>query len=203
MDILKGWFTPKEETSPKKEKTIAPIVQMPVVNYNSNVINTEDTAKYSKILEKALEERNLPGPDFLEFYKTLKTLENQPLPDQQKYVVAFSGLSTMGLTKDKILETSKVYLDTIESEKQEFTKSMNNFSKTEIEDKVNEVAKKTQENIELQKKIQDNINLVAKLNIEVNQNSQRLQSETQSFNVVMEKEKTNIATILTNIKNYL
>lgn len=194
-----GFTTPKEEVVPKK---LATVVQMnvPVANIS---INSEDNSKYSKILEDALEKRNIPGPDFLEFYKTLKIYATQPLPEPQKYTLAFGGLSVMGLTKDKIIETSSTYLKEIDNVNKEFEKSMQQFQTNEIDNKNKELQKLTQENIELQAKIQENLTNISKLNIEIAQNSQTLATKTATFNNTVVAEKASIETIITNVKNYL
>lgn len=199
-----GLATIDEETEVPTKKTVAPIVKTQTVNAPMNVaVNSEDTAIYSKIIDDALNKRDQPGPDFLEFYKTLKAIEGQPLPEQQKYIMAFSGLQVMGLTKDKIVSTSKVYLDEIDAQKTEFQKSMEQFKSEEIEKKTAKVEALSQENIQLQQKIQDNMGVIATTNTEIFQNTQKLNTKVTYFNAAIEKETVAINAIITNIKTYL
>jgi regulator of replication initiation timing len=197
-----GFVTPKEEVTPKKP---TPVVQItPVITTNTSSIGIVDSNPlYSKVLEDALNKKDLPGPDFLEFYKTLKGLQSSPFTEQQKYQTALIGLATLGLTKEKIIETSDIYLKAIDEESVNFSQIMEKYKKTEIQDKLDEISKLTLENQNLQKKMQENIQKVAKLTEESNANSQNANIKIQQFSSATQNEKNTITTIITNVKTYL
>lgn len=203
MNILKkfGIISSDEEDKPKIKKK--PEVQSIIQTSVTPIIPMESNSTYAKIIDEAFDKVDLPGPDFLEFYKTLKSIENQPLPIQQKYILAFSGFSVMGLTKDKIIQTSDIYLNAIEKERAEFKKGLDHYQMIEIQAKSDQSAKLAEENNKLQKRIQDNMSNISKLNIEVAQNTQNLATKQQSFNNTIETEKASILTIINNIKTYL
>jgi hypothetical protein len=198
-----GLVTPKEENDIKPSKT-APVVQAPVIQTNfSTVINTEDAQIYAKIFEDALAERNEPGPDFYEFYKTLQGVENQAIPEQQKYIMAFTGLSTMGLTKEKAISTSNSYITEIEKQHKEFLQTMKTWETIEITDKQKASQKLAEDNIRLQQTIQENMNKISELNIAVASNTQKLATKTQQFNAIYEIQKNRVIDIVNKIKTYL
>ncbi len=88
-----------------------------------------------KIVEKllqAIEKNNLEGFDYLEYKKSLKALEKMPMDEATKYRSAFATASTMGVTFDKLLETTKFYIGVLNKENQEFS----NTFKNQFNDKV-------------------------------------------------------------------
>lgn len=196
-----GLITKDEENKSEIKST-----EIPVIPITANVIvSTEDNSVYTDLINKALEQRNVPGPDFLEFYKTLKSnlIQGQPVSEQQKYILAFSGLSMMGLTKDKILETSNVYLETIEKEKNNFVEALKQYEKTEISDKEQKRLKLIKDNQELLKKTEENNKTIQSLTMEILDNTNNLQKKQKSFDNTVLVEKNSILTIINNIKNYL
>ena len=198
-----GLTTSNKEEKPKIKKEKESIIPSLQNTYTANTGIPVDTATYDNILDEAFNKVDLPGPDFREFYKTLKAIEKQPLPEQQKYVLAFTGLSIIGLTKDKIIQTSDIYLNAIEIERSEFQKGLDKYNKLEVEAKTNKSNSLAEENIKLQKQISENMSNISQLNIEIAQNSQNLIVKQQAFNSTIEREKSHILTILQNIKTYL
>jgi len=191
-----------EQKPNKKSSTIttAPVIQ---TNFTGTLTSGEDAEIYKNILAEALAHRNEPGPDFYEFYKTLQSVETQAVPEQQKYIMAFTGLSTMGLTKEITVKTSDNYLKEVDKQYQEFLDVMKKWEKTEILDKQATSDQLSQENIKLQQTIQDNMNKISELNIAVAQNTQKLATKTQQFNAVITFEKNRIMDIVNKIKTYL
>jgi len=165
--------------------------------------NPVDTTEYKNLLEEVLNKRDQPGPDFLEFYKALKSFDSQPLQPQQKYILAFSALSTMGLTKDKITSTATIYTKALDNEKVEFDKSLEQYDKNEIVAKQTEYQRLSDENVKLTKQIQDNMASMSKLSLDIGQNKQNYTNKQTAFNAAIEKEKANIAEIVTNIQTYI
>jgi hypothetical protein len=200
--IDKFWTSDKKET-PEKNKSNKKIVPTIYVNAQTSFANPVNTTEYNSLLEDVLNKRDQPGPDFLEFYKALKSFEDQPLQPQQKYVLAFSALSTMGLTKDKIVSTAAIYTKALDNEKIEFDKSLDQYDKNEIQAKQTEYQKLSDENVKLTKQIQDNMAAMSTLSLDVNTNKQNYNNKQLAFNAAIDKEKTTIAGIVTNIQTYI
>ena len=117
--------------------------------------------------------------------------------------MAFSGLSTMGLTKEKIIETSDVYLSAIKDEKIQFDKDMTNINQNMVINKNLEAQRLIDENIELQNKIQQNIKLIGELNISSNEALQKINTKTQNFNIEITNKENTISNIINNVKSFL
>lgn len=210
MNLLKrmGIITDEGEEDKVKPikgntKSTQPIAVTPVQTNFAVIDSSEDAQTYERIISEAIEKRDQPGPDFLEFYKALKNVDNLPISIDQKYKMAFGALSTMGLTKEIALSTHSMYLDAIKAEETDFNQSMKSWSAKEIDDKQTKAQKLAQENIELQAKIQSNMGEISQLNMDVAQNTQKLATKTNQFNATIQKEKSNIEAIVNNIKTYL
>lgn len=210
MNIFKklGLVTSEEDNVPIPKKqanvintTFAQQSTTPVLT----TINSEDESTYGKIIQQALNKRDLPGSDFLEFYKVLKNYESVPLEDKKKYEMAFGGLLVLDSTvsKDKLISTSPIYLKALDEEQESFNHELDSFNETQIANKQKEIQKLTNDNLEMNKKIQDNITKIASLTTEVNQNTQKSMNKRQTFISIIEKEKNNINNIVNNIKTYL
>ncbi|MCB0663980.1 MAG: hypothetical protein KDC24_14635 [Saprospiraceae bacterium] len=91
-----------------------------------------------KSLTNALENANLPGFDYLEFKQSVNALQEMGMDDKTAFKSAFAAASTMGLTKEKLIETAKHYTKVLAHEMDLFDKAC----KSQIEQKVN--SKKTE-----------------------------------------------------------
>jgi len=74
-------------------------------------------------LTNALEKNNLPGFDYIEFKQSLAAL-TQMMDESTAFKSAFATASTVGLTKDKLLQTATHYKKIIDGEKAGFAKAM-------------------------------------------------------------------------------
>jgi Mg2+ and Co2+ transporter CorA len=76
-------------------------------------------------LEKALEENNQQGFDFLEFKNSLKTLAGIIPDEATRYKSAYATAATMGVTVDRLLESAAFYQSILEKERDNFTRAVN------------------------------------------------------------------------------
>jgi hypothetical protein len=76
-------------------------------------------------LQKALEDSNQPGFDFLEFKNSLQTLAGIIPDEATRYKSAYATAATMGLTVDKLLQSAKFYQGILTREKENFDKAVN------------------------------------------------------------------------------
>ena len=96
--------------------------------------NTEGVVD-SKIIEKlleAIEKNNLEGFDYLEYKKSLKALEKMPMDEATKYRSAFATASTLGVTLDKLMQTTNFYIGVLDKENEQFLGAF----KSQFDDKV-------------------------------------------------------------------
>lgn len=89
-------------------------------------------AKTYEFLLKALERNNQPGFDYLEFKQSLNALlkMNMDLPTAMKS--AYTTASTMGLTKNKLMDTAEQYKQVLFTERAQFDSAL----KKQIQQKV-------------------------------------------------------------------
>ena len=131
-------------------------------------LSKEDMDKFEKHFEQLMNQANMPGPDYFEFWKMLEALENHVPDENARLSAVFASLSVQGLTKDKLLQTASTYKDIIEKDKANFDTAALQKSKSDIdarqqmaqnlEKKINEhaetIQKYTKEITEFQLKIQ-------------------------------------------------
>ncbi len=94
---------------------------------NNTTINTTQTQVEGgqidqTILEallKAMQDNNIQGFDYFEYKQSLKTLRGM-LDEATAFKSSFATVSTMGVTKDKLLETATFYLKVLSKEKDKF-----------------------------------------------------------------------------------
>ena len=79
--------------------------------------------KSVEFISNAIEKANLPGFDYLEFRVAVDNLKKMNLDEAIAYKSAFSTAATMGLTKEKLLETAAHYKAIVLKEKEQFDKA--------------------------------------------------------------------------------
>ncbi|MEW7280059.1 hypothetical protein ABW636_15805 [Aquimarina sp. 2201CG1-2-11] len=123
-DTLKSRITDKKAVNPTPP---------PLSNSTSNA--TTNGVVDAKIIEKllqAIEKNNIEGFDYLEYKKSLKALEKMPMDEATKYRSAFATAATMGVTLDKLLQTTDFYIGILNKENDQFLGAF----KSQFDDKV-------------------------------------------------------------------
>ncbi len=103
-----------------------------------------------EILTKAIESNDLPGFDYLEFKRAVTALMQMNLDQQTAFKSAFTTAATLGLTKEKLIETAAYYRNIVEKESENFAKALENQQKTRISDREQEI-KRLRDQIERHK----------------------------------------------------
>jgi hypothetical protein len=184
----------------------APVSAMVLPTAYTAGINTEMLA----ILNKAVEDANIEGFDYLEFREALAGYADLPMTEQQKYEAVYRTIKVMGVTLDKLLSSIDHYIGILGQQHTAFIANVDNAVKEQVESKVADIANDEQ-NIanalaeinrlnELVVKTQQEV--LAKKN-EVAQNQQQIDMTRSSFeatyNVVVGKlneDKTKMTTFL-------
>ncbi len=94
--------------------------------------NNQLDKKSLDFLLKAIAKNNQSGFDYLEFKQALIRLKNMDVEDEIAIKTAFATASTVGLTKDKLLQSADYYLNILKDEFKQF----NNALDKQIESKV-------------------------------------------------------------------
>jgi len=120
---------PSEKTAGKSDKE--PVVSTPPPLPNTSVSASSQGVLDTNIVEKllqAIEKNNLEGFDYLEYKKSLKALEKMPMDEATKYRSAFATASTMGVTLDKLIQTTNFYIGVLDKEnRRDYKTSATNY----------------------------------------------------------------------------
>jgi hypothetical protein len=162
---LKGVFlvddrTTTEAEEPKKAEVRKTVV--PVKTVSPSMVTGNVSEKFTDILLEAMERNNQEGFDYVEYKKSLKTLEKMPMDEKTRYFSAFAAAQSMGISQQKLIDSAKFYLGILKTEEQQFQ----NATKGQRE---KQVGGKEKVIISLGKTIQEKGELIAKLTQEIQQ----------------------------------
>jgi chromosome segregation ATPase len=107
-------------------------------------------------LENALVKQAQPGFDYLKFKQSIDQLAGLKLDPSTSLKSAFATASTMGVTKDSLLQSARHYLTILGDEKKQFDQALNNQVQQRIDSRKDELLK-------LQQNIEENKRQIAKL----------------------------------------
>lgn len=92
----------------------------------------------AQFLMKAMESNNMPGFDYIEFKQSLRVLISMNMDESTAFKSAFATASTMGLTKQKLLETATHYKQILQKEKGQFDIALKNRFQQRVGAKIEE-----------------------------------------------------------------
>jgi chromosome segregation ATPase len=90
-------------------------------------------------LAQAIEKSNLPGFDYYEFKRAVATLESMQLDPATAHKSAFATAATVGVTKEKLLETAGFYINLLVKEKDTFDAALQNQNDSKITSRQTEI----------------------------------------------------------------
>lgn len=194
-----------------QQPVVATVNDNPIINQQPTFIsnNSVDESKFLNHFDELFEKANLPGPDYFEWQKMLQSLVNN-LPESVAYVASFEALKSMGLDKQKLVESAQKYIDIIEQDKAGFGKELLIKANVEVDSRNKEIET-------LKNSIQEKTELIIKLNKEIEEMNVRIQTLTkESFEYkqkienansgylqVAEKRKSLIQSHIVNINNII
>ncbi|TNE56795.1 MAG: hypothetical protein EP344_11830 [Bacteroidetes bacterium] len=103
-----------------------------------------------EFLSNAIEKNNLPGFDYFEFKRAVAALRQMDLDEATCYKSAFATAATVGLTKEKLVETAGYYRNVLEKEKEQFDKALASQNDAKVTSKEQEI-KRLKDQIERHK----------------------------------------------------
>ena len=124
----------------------------------SKLLGLESTTDQKSVdfLENALVKQSQPGFDYLKFKQSIDQLAGLNLDTTTSLKSAFATASTMGVTKDTLLQSARHYLTILGDEKKQFDQALNNQVQQRIASRKEELQK-------LQQQIEENKRQIAKL----------------------------------------
>jgi uncharacterized protein YPO0396 len=97
--------------------------------------------KSVEFLSKALEKNNLPGFDYIEFRQSVLALLQMNMDQATAIRSAFVTARTMGLSKEKLVETAAYYKQVLAKEKGQFDAALQNQLQQRVVSKEEDVKK--------------------------------------------------------------
>ena len=125
------------------------------------------TQKFTDILLSAMDNADLEGFDYLEYKKSLQSLQKMNMEERTAYQSAFAMAQTMGATPQNLVATAQHYLKALQEEEQKFEKALSHQQESRI-------GAKRQEQQTLTKTIQDKEAEIKKLQAEILEHQQNL-----------------------------
>lgn len=181
---LFGWMF--VEDSNKESETVKPCTSQEAVAVSNPVVTSvpaptimaSDT-KLVELLERKINEANLPGPDYLELLQSAEQMK-QYIPDETtRLKAAFGSIQGMDprMTKDVVLASIDTYLGVIEAERGKAKLRMEKLRKETVEDKAEEL-KATNLRIE---QLREELKTLTDKSIDLNSEIQKNTAETTAF----------------------
>lgn len=169
-------------------------------------LGNQTDQKSVEFLENAITKNTQSGFDYLKFKLSIEQLASLQLDSATALKSAFATASTMGVTKDSLLQSARHYLTILGDEKKQFDQALTNQVQQRIDSKKEELFKLQQEIEEhrrhisrLEKQIQDSQERIAKSDEEVaeaksmiDQTKVKFESTYQQFVSAIEKDMTQI-----------
>ncbi|MBX2890355.1 MAG: hypothetical protein KF734_05470 [Saprospiraceae bacterium] len=113
-----------------------------------------------EFLASAIEKNNLPGFDYYEFKRAVVALSQMKLDEPTAHKSAFTTAATVGVTKEKLIESATYYRNLVEKEREQFDKALENQNAVKITARQEE-AKRLRDQVERHKaeiaRLQDEI----------------------------------------------
>lgn len=129
--------------------------------------NGKVTQKFTDILLTAMDNADLEGFDYLEYKKSLKSLQKMNMAEGTAYQSAFAMAQTMGASPDHLVKTAEHYLKALGEEEKKFENAL-------VNQQENRIGAKRQQQQQLTKTIQDKEAQIKKLQAEIQQHQQKL-----------------------------
>lgn len=165
MTIRKKLLSLFIEVEPDKEETpvqlTEKVVQNPISAIPVNTNNGKTDTAIAENLAGVLEAANMSGYDYFEFAKAIDALVTQIPSEQIRFQTVFTTAAVMGITKQKLIESTEHYMNVLKSEADKFSEMVAEQIKSNVTIKEESLA-------EIDKTIQDKAALIQQLTNEIN-----------------------------------
>ena len=216
LDKLKSLFIVEEEDNKKdkQEKKENPSKEnKKSLSQEKTNIQKPQGSLNEKIMTKlltVLSENNLDGFDYIEFKNSIKALEKMQMDEKTKYRSAFATAQTIGLTREKLLESIAYYQKVLNKENDEFLKALNSQVNVKVGDKKKElqgfdkmIKDKTLQIQRLQKEIEKHKEVQKSLSQEIEKDTVHIERTRSDFETTFFKLMHQIKEDVKKINEYL
>lgn len=168
------------------------------------------TPKFTNILLGAMEKADLDGFDYLEFKKSLQSLQKMNMDEATSYQSAYAMAQTMGATPDHLVKTAKHYLNSLTKEEKKFEAALANQQKNKIgsqrqEQKqlVQSIKEKEAQILKLQKEIEQHKSAAGKLDNSIQNAVNNIENTKNDFIASYHHLTNQISVDIENMQKYL
>ncbi len=139
------------------------------------VVDGKPDQKFIDLLLKAIEANNIEGFDYLEYKNSLLSIATV-IPDEgMRYKSAFEMAKTMGLTKEKLIQSAEQYINVLKTEDKKFKEALENQKSKQIQGKADQLAS-------VEKSISEKQLQIEKLNKEIENAKSQLDTMRTEIN---------------------
>lgn len=156
---------------------------------NIFLASESNDSKSVGLLMKALAGNNLKGFDYLEYKSALKAMKNLNMDEATSFKSAFATASTLGLSKQKLMETAGYYVKVLEKEKGHFSQALSKQEASRINDRKSGIEK-------MKRAIQDKEAQMKALQVDI----ENLKQEINKSNGSLEGDKMKIESTKVNFE---
>jgi hypothetical protein len=213
LNKLKSLFIVTDETN-KTETTDNTTNQQTTNDSTSQqvVTNTTGGQADNSIIEtlfKAMSENNVQGFDYFEYKQSLKTLLGM-LDEPTAFKSAYATAATMGLTKQKLIDSANFYIKVLDKEKEKFTQAVDAQVAANIKGKESEIEQaknQINEKSEMIRKLTDEISALQQKMNEIQshiiQATQKIQATSANFEASYQKIASDIKADVEKINQHI
>lgn len=216
LDKLKSLFIVEEGDNKKDQK-----VEKKEDNTQTTKTQTQSSKETQKpkgslndkIMTKlltVLSENNMEGFDYIEFKNSIKALEKMQMDEKMKFRSAFATAQTIGLTREKLLESISYYQKVLNKENDTFLKALNNQVNIKVGDKKKElqafnkmIKDKNLQIKKLQKEIESHKKSVETLSTKIEKDTIQIEQTRSDFETTFYKLMHQIKEDVKKINEYL
>lgn len=167
-------------------------------------------AKFTDILLSAMEQANLDGFDYLEYKKSLKSLQKMNMDEATSFQSAYAMAQTMNATPAHLVETAEHYLKVLLQEEQKFEQALEHQQENRIgnkrkekEDLAKQIKTKEEQIKQLQADIQKSQTQLGKLDQEIQKAVQSIETTKGDFIASYQNLTSQIQADVEKMKKYL
>lgn len=181
---LKSLFINEETENVNVKSTEKPVENVTVTQSPMSVtpaVGVVNKDTYTTLM-KVLEERNLPGPDYLELKKAADAMANVITDENVRYISAYSVLKSTNpkLNKTMVISSIDEYVKYIESERSEAKNQLTELYNQEVGNRQKEIQNRAELIEQNKKKIEDLNSEILKASQEINSiNGEMLSKQTE------------------------
>lgn len=212
LDKLKSLFIVEEKKTETKNKTekIEQKSDTKETNLRKNKVKGSLNSKIMDKLLTVLSENNQDGFDYIEFKNSIKALEKMQMDEKMKFRSAFATAQTIGLTKDKLINSISFYQKVLNKENDQFLKALNNQTNVKVGDKKKELLEynkmiedKTLQIKNIQEEIEEYKKLQGSVEFKIEKDIKQIEQTRSDFETTFYKLMHQISEDVKKINEYL